>query len=83
MTSMPATIIDISLNHIQAKGGAPMKSERKNFFQMFIAWLKFKLDRSMYCPRCGGCGYVDCCGVRCDGKIFCAKYYYPDEQVKP
>ncbi len=29
MTSMPATIIGTSLSHIQAKGGAPMKSDGK------------------------------------------------------
>ena len=25
---------------------------------------KTKENFSMYCPKCGGCGYIGCCGIK-------------------
>lgn len=45
-------------------------------------WLMLKIHfESPYCARCGGCGYVECCGIKCDKGWCCAGYYSDRECV--
>lgn len=46
---------------------------------MWFNWILFRLGIEVYCPRCQGCGYVDCCGIKCDRGFFCVELY-PDTE---
>jgi hypothetical protein len=49
---------------------------------MWWRWLEVKLQYDLYCARCGGCGYVDCCGIKCDRGLFCCNFYEEKECIK-
>lgn len=55
----------------------------KLFFRYLLAqadrrgWLDGTIYEGydLYCPRCGGCGEIGCCGRRCDKGFCCMKMY--------
>lgn len=43
----------------------------------FLVWraLMQRISFQTYCGRCTGCGYVECCGLKCDKGFGCAGFY--------
>ena len=55
------------------------------FLKLGYQWILFKMklvDHSSwpYCPKCTGCGYIECCPAKqCKPGFGCAGYYSPEE----